>query len=110
MRNRRKSEGYNGTENTTSELSDLLPRLLAEIGHAHKERPDLVMLAWPEIIGKKLAPMTKALSFVDGILLVKVNNSTLYSLLSQQEKGRLLKSLREKFPSAGIKTIVFRLG
>jgi hypothetical protein len=106
----RKPEGYDGTERTTSDMRDLLPRLLGKIGVAHKERPDLILLAWPEVIGEKLAPMTKAVSFADGILVVKVNNSTLYSLLSQHERGRLLKSLREKFPAAGIKNIAFRLG
>lgn len=91
-------------------MRDLLPHLLGQIGSLHKERPDLILLAWPEVIGEKLSPMTKAVSFADGILVVKVNNSTLYSLLSQHERGRLLKCLREKFPAAGIKNIAFRLG
>ncbi len=106
----RKRQGYDGTETTSQEISDLLPRFLGKLGVAHHERPDLILASWPQVIGAKLAPMTKAVSFVDGMLLVKVNNSTLYSLLSQHERGRLLKSLREKFPTAVIKNIIFRLG
>ena len=105
-----RKEGYNGTDKTNREIADLLPRFLKSLGAAHKERPDLILAAWPEVIGAKLAPMAKAISFVDGIMLVKVNNSTLYSLLSQHERGRLLKSLRERFPAAVIKNITFRLG
>ncbi|MBS0606195.1 MAG: DUF721 domain-containing protein [Parachlamydiales bacterium] len=102
--------GYDGTESTNRDMKSLLPRLLGQIGEMHKERPDLILASWPEIVGSKLAPMTRAVSFVEGILYVKVNNSTLYSLLSQHERGRLVKCLRERFPAVEIKNIVFRLG
>lgn len=95
---------------TNKKLSDLLPKALSSIGALHRDRPDLILAAWPEIIGETLAKMTKAVSFDNGILLVKVSNSTLYSLLSQQERGRLLRCLREKFPTNGIKNIYFRIG
>ncbi|MES2122727.1 MAG: DUF721 domain-containing protein [Chlamydiota bacterium] len=95
---------------TNKRLSDLLPKVLGEIGALHRDRPDLILASWPHIIGEKLAPMTKAVSFENGLLTVKVSNSTLYSLLSQHERGRLLKCLREKFPSVGIKNIHFRIG
>lgn len=95
---------------TNKLLSDLLPKALGSIGAMHRDRPDLVVAAWPQLIGPKLAPMTKAVSFENGVLFVKVSNSTLYSLLSQHERGKLLKSLREKFPSLEIKNIHFRMG
>jgi hypothetical protein len=91
-------------------MKDLLPKVLGKIGALHRDRPDLILAAWPLIIGEKLASMTKAVSFDRGILFVKVGNSTLYSLLSQHERGRLLKNLREKFPSVEIKNIHFRVG
>ncbi len=95
---------------TNKYLKDLLPKALGSIGALHRDRPDLVVVAWAEVIGSKLAPMTKAVCFENGVLFVKVSNSTLYSLLSQHERGRLLKSLREKFPSVEIKNIHFRVG
>lgn len=98
------------THLTNKQLKDLLPKVLGRIGALHRDRPDLVVAAWPQIIGEKLSSMTKAISFVDGVLSVKVSNSTLYSLLSQHERGRLLTSLRAKFPSVEIKNIHFRLG
>ncbi len=95
---------------TNKQIKDLLPRVLNQIGALHRDRPDLIMAAWSEIIGETLAPMTKAVAFDKGVLTVKVNNSTLYSLLSQHERSRLLTALRNRFPSIDIKNIHFRVG
>ena len=97
-------------ETTNKQIKDLLPKVLAEIGALHRDRPDLIVQAWPDIIGEKLAPMTKPVSFDRGILTVKVSNSTLYSLLSQHERGRLLTCLKQRFPSVEFKNIYFRIG
>lgn len=99
-----------GVKCTNKHLKELLPRVLGEIGSLHKERPDLIMAAWRDIIGEKLFPMTKVIRFEEGILFIKVNNSTLYSVLSQQERGRLLHLLQKRFPSVEIKNIHFRMG
>lgn len=95
---------------TNKLMKDLLPKFLNKMGAIHRDRPDLIVAAWPQIIGEKLASMTKAVCFENDILVVKVSNSTLYSLLTQHERGRLLKNLREKFPSVKIKNIHFRIG
>lgn len=107
---KRTPKGYDGTKLTTHRVSDLLQVVLGQIGEVYCERPDLVLAAWPEVIGAKLAPMTEALSFIDGVLVVKVRNSTLHSLLSQNDKPRIVQSLRLKFPNISIKNIVFRMG
>lgn len=101
---------YDGTKRTAKEIKRLLPELLGKIGESQENRHDLILAAWRELIGSKLAPYAEAASFRDGILTVKVKNSTLYSLLSQHEKPRLLKSLQEKFPSVTIKNLIFRIG
>jgi hypothetical protein len=107
---KRRPHHYDGTQTTSRHICQLLPRLLEDIGRKFDERPDLVLAAWPGVIGQQLAPMTQAISFSEGILTVRVNNSTLYSLLSQHDKPRLIKNLRDKFPATLIKTIYFRLG
>lgn len=107
---RRNSKNYDGTAVTTHRVGDVLPAVLAKIGDSFKDRPDLILASWPEVIGAKLAPMTQAESFVEGVLVVKVKNSTLHSLLSQQEKGRVLASLRQKFPRVNIINVIFRIG
>ena len=107
---RRRSRDYDGTALTAHDVAEYLPSVLHNIGKIYQQRPDLVLAAWPEIVGKQLAPMTEAVSFADGFLVVKVNNSTLYSLLSQNDRPRILKSLRQKFPRITIKNILFRMG
>ncbi len=101
---------YDGQQLTSRHICQLLPLFMEDIGKKVDERPDLVCAAWPQVIGEQLAPMTQAVSFVEGILTVKVKNSTLFSLLTQNDKPRLIQSLRDKFPGTVIKTIFFRLG
>ncbi len=107
---RRTPKNYDGINLTGREMRDLLPDVLAKIGSQVKQRPDLVLLAWPEIVGAKLSPMTQAVSFIDGVLTVKVKNSSLYSLLSQHERPKLLQTLQNRFPSIAIRNILFRMG
>ncbi len=98
------------TASPAKKIQQLLPKILDEIGRMQKMRPDLILAAWPEVIGAKLAPMTEAVSFHESVLLVKVKNATLYSLLAKHEKFRLLKNLQEKFPKVEIRNIIFRIG
>lgn len=101
---------YDGTKVTSHRMTDLIPQVLAQIGNIYQQHPDLIIGAWPDIIGARLAHMTQAVSFIEGVLAIKVKNSTLHSLLSQNEKPRLLRLLRGKFPNVEIKNISFRIG
>lgn len=107
---RRTPRNYDQVDSTNKDLSRLLEEWMGKASHSFRDRPDLILLSWPEIIGEKLAPMTTAVSFIDGVLTVKVRNSSLYSLLVQHERGRLIGVLQRKFPSVKIRNIVFRLG
>lgn len=95
---------------TTRNLKQLLPTFLKAVGKRHEQRPDLILAAWPDLIGPRLAPMTRAVSFIDGFLNVKVRSSSLLSLLAQHERKRLLKQLRQMFPNATIRNIQFTIG
>ncbi|MDP1608139.1 MAG: DUF721 domain-containing protein [Chlamydiales bacterium] len=106
----RTPKNFDGTSLTSKEMSPLLSQVLAEIskqaGHGGQE----ILLAWERILGSKFAFLTKAVGVQDGVLTVKVKSSTLYSLLHQHEKPRLLTELQKQFPKAGIRDIVFRVG
>lgn len=103
-------KGYDATRVTSRSLSDLLPSFLDKVQRKVGQDPQAVLQAWKEVVGEKLAPMTVATSFVEGVLIVKVSNSSFYSLLVHHEKDRLLKELQKRFPSVRIHKIVFRLG
>ncbi len=92
------------------QLKALLPVFLNQLSRKQSERPDLLLAAWPEVIGEKLAPMTQAVLFDKGVLHIKVKNSTLLSLLVQHEGPKLLVRLKQKFPGLKIQNITFRLG
>lgn len=107
---KRTPRNYEGIIPTGKPIAELLPAILRKMGHAFEIRADLILAAWADVIGEKMAPMTQAVSFQEGILTVKVKNSTLLSLLTQHEKPRLLQSLREKFPTVKFMNINFRMG
>ena len=106
----RKPKNYDGIERTSHHIVDVLPEVLFKISEGVKNRPDLVLASWPSLVGETIAPMTEALSFTDGVLKVKVKNSTLYSLLCQKERGRLLGTLKKRFPNIEIRALHFRMG
>ncbi len=105
----RTPRNYDGTQLTTRSIHDLLPNVLSKINNVYSQKSDLILAMWPELIGPKLVSMTQAVSFADGVLVVKVKNSTLHSLLSQNEKPRLLSALRKKFPQTDIRNISFKI-
>lgn len=101
----RTPRNYSGVENPEKKLAELLPDFVHDLKLL--EPKEAVFQFWKELIGEKFAPLTEPVSFVDGVLTVKVKSSTLYSLLVTHERPRLLGRLQEKF---SIRNIIFRVG
>lgn len=96
---------------TTRKLTDLLPKMMAGVEAKFHGKPQVLLDEWPTIVGPELAPMARAERFEDGILYVKVKNSTLLSLLSNpHDKKRLIENIRKKLSGISIRNIVFRIG
>ena len=104
----RNPRNYGGTSLTTHRVGDLLHGALSGINNVYQKRPDLILQAWPDIIGPKLASMTEAISLNEEVLVIKVRNSTLHSLLTR-DKFRILEVIKQKFPKANIRNIIFRI-
>ncbi len=98
------------TAPTSKSIRQLIPSVLRKISKRYEDRPDLILASWPLLVGARIASMSKADSFVDGVLTIKVRNSSLLSLLAQHERKRLLRELRAKFPNAKIRNIRFCIG
>ena len=107
---RRIPKFYNGKQPTGRSLKELLPQVLRGISRVHAQRPDLIVAGWVDVVGPKIAGMTTAVKFTGGTLLVKVQSSTLLNVLEQYEKTRLISELKRRFPKAGLKNIIFRIG
>ncbi|MBI5272577.1 MAG: DUF721 domain-containing protein [Chlamydiia bacterium] len=103
----RTPRAYNGVNSPSKKMAQVLPEILAEIDRRIVDPKEAVFNAWREILGEKMSPLMEPLTFIDGVLTIKVKGSTLYSLLCQHEKPRLLRQLREKFQ---IRDLVFRIG
>lgn len=101
---------YDGIQSTSHQVRDLLPRVLSDINTRQQERPEMLLAAWPSIIGEKIAPMTRAVSFREGVLTVAVKNATLFSLLNDREKGKIVHRIRQNFPQIELHNIIFRIG
>lgn len=85
----------------------MLSEILVDISKKNRDPRVEIFQFWQNLMGEKMSPFTEPVSYIDGVLTVKVKSSTLYSLLAGPEKGRLLKSLQEKF---SIRNLVFRVG
>ncbi|ADI38369.1 putative uncharacterized protein [Waddlia chondrophila 2032/99] len=107
---KRRYRGRYETALTTRDLGSVLTKVLININARQQERPDLILAYWPQVVGPAIAPLTRAVSFYEGVLTIKVKNSTLHSLLSLEEKPRILAALRQKFPNVTLSDIAFKIG
>ena len=104
---KRTPRSYDGTTVPAKTLQDLLPQFMIEVSKNKGDSLHEIAEVWFQMLGEKMRSMTEVLSFTDGVLTVKVKSSTLYSLLCQHERPRLLKLLQKKF---SIRDIVLRIG
>lgn len=108
--NQRTPKHYDGTQTTFQSLGGLLPNILTNVNRVYSNKPEQILAAWKGLIPPQFEWMTEAVSFVDGVLNIKVKNSTLLNILIQSEKTRLLAALRKQFPQSEIKALNFRIG
>ncbi|MDE3055124.1 MAG: DUF721 domain-containing protein [Verrucomicrobiota bacterium] len=104
---RRTPKYFDGIENPAKRIDQLLPEWMQHLNKRVQDPREAIFSEWFLLIGPKMAPFTEPLSFEEGVLTVRVKSSVLYSLLSQQEKGTLLRQLQDKF---SIKDLLFRIG
>jgi len=103
-------KNYQGQDPTGRQIKDLLVPILGQLSQCVEDNPQELLKAWPQLVGEKIASMTHAVSVNQGIFLVKVDNATLYSLLVQHERQRLLKKIQEMFPQLKVRSLLFRMG
>ena len=106
---KRTPKNYDGIDATDKQLKNLLPRLFHKISDRVKPDSKEIFQCWFRLVGKELASYTRPVFFEDGVLTIKVKSSTLYSLLHQNEKPRLLKEFQQHLPKAKVRDLVFRI-
>ncbi len=101
---------YDGQSPTGRKLETLLTQVLEDIGKTQKQGIHVIEPVWKEIVGTKISELTRVADFQKGTLFIKVKNATLLSILSSQEKPRLMQNLREKLPNIHFVNLVFQFG
>jgi predicted nucleic acid-binding Zn ribbon protein len=101
---------YDGNLPTGRQADDLLPQVMKEIAKQFEESSVLIEKVWKEIVGPKISDLTRVTGFQKGVVFIQVKNATLMSILSSQEKPRLLQNLRHKLPNIHFVNLVFQFG
>jgi len=103
----RTKRNFDGTTPTGKKIGDLLPQILSGIGRPKEVEREALSQYWFSLLDEKAAGLTQIVSWKNGVLTIKVKSATLYALLCQHEKPRLLKALQRRFQ---VQDIVFRIG
>ncbi|NGX50285.1 MAG: hypothetical protein K1060chlam2_00126 [Chlamydiae bacterium] len=107
---KRTPRNYNGIEPTGRKISELLPEVLVKLSKKCNDKPYQILSAWSDIVGERIGKMSRAVNYDAGILTVHVENSTLYSLLVEHEKTRLIAAFKKRFSKVRFRDIYFRIG
>ncbi len=105
-----KKRPFRTNQNTIKPIKEFLPKILTDIDSKYARNPKRIIDSWPEMIGPKVARMTQVVSYDEGVLKVKVNSSTLYSILRGVEKKNILMKMQNAFSIRAIRDIIFVIG
>ena len=106
MRKRTK-RNYAGIQPTGKKISDLLPNVLDGVKQRRGVSETDVFAFWFSLIGPKMGSYTQPISLKNRVLTIKVKSATMYALLCNYEKPRLLDAMRAKFQ---VEDLIFRVG
>ena len=90
--------------------SDLLPKLMQQLGLSERIRETAVMDAWKQIVGEFIAAHSAPVSLRAGVLFVRVLQPALHYQFEQISKADILRKLKQRFGTKIIREIRFRVG
>jgi len=93
---------------SAEKVGGIIPQVLKNLGLDKKIEELRVIDCWEEIVGERIARVTKAKEVRDGVLFVEVSTGAWLQELSFRRK-QIVALIRKKFKSAGIKDIHFSL-
>lgn len=93
--------------NKPQSMDDLLKEFMKRIPHRTKLQRGMVLHIWPEIVGEKIASVSKNLHFEGNRLVVEVNNASWRHEI-HMNRFSIVKRLNEKVGSKVVQEIVVR--
>ena len=95
-------------ENKFTKIDKILPIVLKAAGLEERLKGAGAISLWPEVVGDKVASVTRAVKLEKGVLHVQVGHSAWMQELHFMEK-KLVRELNARVPEAEIKRIRFIL-
>lgn len=96
-----------GFGNKPQSMDELLKEFMKRIPHRTKLQRGMVLHVWPEIVGDKIAAVTRNLHFEGNRLVLEVNNSAWRHEI-HMKRFSIAKRLNEKVGSKVVQEIVVR--
>jgi predicted nucleic acid-binding Zn ribbon protein len=93
--------------NKPQSMDDLLKEFMKRIPHRTKLQRGMVLHVWPEIVGEKIAAVSKNLHFEGNRLVLEVDNSAWRHEI-HMKRFSITKGLNEKVGSKVVQEIVVR--
>jgi len=90
--------------------SNVLPKLMQQLGLKERLHETEVMEAWGKIVGDFIAAHSAPVALREGILYVRVLQPALHYELEQVSKIEILRKLKQRFGGKVIRDIRFRVG
>lgn len=93
--------------NKPQSMDDLLKEFMKRIPHRTKLQRGMVLHIWPEIVGEKIASVSKNLHFEGNRLVLEVDNASWRHEI-HMNRFSIVKRLNEKVGSKVVQEIVVR--
>jgi predicted nucleic acid-binding Zn ribbon protein len=90
--------------------SELLPKLMQQLGLAERLHEGEVFDAWKQIVGEFISAHSAPVSLRSGVLFVRVLQPSLHYQFETISKAEILRRLKQRFGARVIRDIRFRVG
>jgi predicted nucleic acid-binding Zn ribbon protein len=98
------------TKDTAKPISESLGKLMSSLGLGERLRENEVRRAWKDVVGDFLATHSEPQALRNGVLIVRVLQSTVYFELERMWKREILAKLKQRFGARTVRDIKFRIG
>jgi predicted nucleic acid-binding Zn ribbon protein len=90
--------------------SDVVPKLMQQLGLRDRLHENEVIQAWAQIVGEFIAAHSAPVSLSGGVLYVRVLQPALHYELERISKGAILRKLKQRFGGKTVRDVRFRVG
>jgi predicted nucleic acid-binding Zn ribbon protein len=98
------------TNHNAKPIGEILPAILGKLGLQERIREDEILNCWREIVGDFLAQHATPAGLRQGVLEVRVVQSTVYFELERNLKPGIVRKLQARFGRNTVRGIRFRIG